>query len=113
MLIEGKARAADIDAVHVGEKAEIRLSSFGAQEARPLIATITYIAADGVTDERTGDVTYLFRAKINNGELQKQPNLFLYPGMAADVSIINGHRTALTYLALPIMQSFNRAFREQ
>ncbi len=113
MLIEGKARAADIDAIHVGQRAEVKLSSFGAAEAKPLIATITYIAADGTLDERSGDMTYLFRAKVNDGELKKQPNLFLYPGMTADVSIINGNRTALAYLALPIMQSFRRAFREQ
>lgn len=113
MLIEGKARAADIDAIRVGEKAEVRLSSFGAAEARPLIATITYIAADATADERTGEVMYLFRAKIDDGELKKQPDLFLYPGMTAGVSIINGHRTALAYLTLPIMQSFHKAFREQ
>jgi HlyD family secretion protein len=113
MLIEGKARAADIDAIHVGERAEIKLSSFGAAEAKPLIGTITYIAADGTLDERSGEMTYLIRAKINDGELKKQPNLFLYPGMSADISIINGNRTALAYLALPIMQSFHRAFREQ
>jgi HlyD family secretion protein len=113
MLIEGRARAADIDAIHVGQRAEIKLSSFGAAEAKPLIGTITYIAADGTADERSGEITYLFRAKVNDGEMQKQPNLFLYPGMTATVSIINGNRTALAYLALPITQSFHRAFREQ
>lgn len=113
MLVEGYARAADIDSIHVGEKAEVRLSSFGAAEALPLIGHITYIAADGTTDERTGEVSYVFRAKIDDAELKKQPNLFLYPGMVADVSIINGNRTALAYLALPITQSFRRAFREQ
>jgi HlyD family secretion protein len=113
MLIEGTARAADIDAIHVGQPAEIKLTSFGAAEAKPLIGTVTYIAADGTTDERSGEITYLFRAKVNDGELKKQPNLFLYPGMTASVSIINGNRTALAYLALPIMQSFHRAFREQ
>ena len=66
-----------------------------------------------MTDDRTGEMTYLIRAKVNDGELKKQPNLFLYPGMTADVSIINGNRTALAYLALPILQSFRKAFREQ
>jgi len=113
MLIEGRAPAADIDSIHVGEKAEIKLTSFAGAEAKPLIATLTYIAADGTSDERTGEMTFLFRAKIDDGELKKQPNLFLYPGMSASVSIINGHRTALAYLALPILQSFHKAFREQ
>jgi HlyD family secretion protein len=45
--------------------------------------------------------------------LRKQPKLFLYPGMAADVYIVSGNRTALSYLLLPIKQSFARAFREE
>jgi HlyD family secretion protein len=113
MLIEGRVKAADIDSVHVGEKADVKLASFGTEEAMPLISHIIYIAPDSILDERTGDTTYLFRAQINDGELKKQPNLFLYPGMTADVSIINGNRTALTYLAQPIMRSFHRSFREQ
>jgi HlyD family secretion protein len=113
MLIEGRARAADIDTIRVGEKTEIKLTSFGAAEAQPLIGHVVYIAADGTADERTGEISYVFRAKIDDGELQKQPNLFLYPGMTADVYIVSGNRSALTYLAMPILNSFNKAFREQ
>lgn len=113
MLIEGKARAMDIDSIRIGEKAEIKLTSFGAAEAFPLVGRVTYIAPDAVLDERTGDIQYVFRAKIDDAELKKQPNLFLYPGMTAEVHIVNGERTALAYLTLPMLQSFNRAFREQ
>lgn len=113
MLIEGRIRAADIDAVHLGERTEVRLQSFGNQEALPLIGSVTYVAADGIADEKTGEMGYVFRVTINDGEMEKQPNLFLYPGMVADVSIINGKRSALAYLAMPIIQSFRKAFREQ
>jgi HlyD family secretion protein len=113
MLVEGRARAADIDSIHLGEKAEIKLTSFGQAEALPLVGHISYIAADSILDEKSGESSFLFRARIDKGELEKQPNLFLYPGMTADVSIINGNRTALTYLIEPIANSFHRAFREQ
>ena len=113
MLIEGRVHAADIDSIHVGQSTEIKLTSFGAAEAKPLIGHIIYIAPDGTADERTGEISYVFRARIDDGELAKQPGLFLYPGMVADMSIINGNRTALAYLTLPIMKSFSKAFREQ
>jgi hypothetical protein len=45
--------------------------------------------------------------------MAKQPNLFLYPGMSADVYIVNGERTAFAYLAEPLKKSFARAFREK
>jgi HlyD family secretion protein len=113
MVIEGHARAIDIDQIRLGQAAEIRLSSFGAAELQPLIGHVTYIAPDSNVNEQTGEVTFAFRAKIDDGELKKQPNLFLYPGMSADVYIVTGDRTALAYLAEPIKKSFYRAFREQ
>jgi HlyD family secretion protein len=112
MLIEGHARAMDIDTVHLGQRAEIHLSAFGASENKPIIGTVSYVAPDGVTDERTGEVTFVFRTQINPQELAKQPNLFLYPGMTATVNIVTGQRTAMTYLVGPFIKSFNRAFRE-
>jgi HlyD family secretion protein len=113
MLIEGTARAIDIDQMRVGQKAEIKLSAFGAAELKPLIGHVTYIAPDSIVDERTGDVRFAFKAKIDPAELKAQPNLFLYPGMSAEVYIVTGDRTALAYLIAPISRSFNRAFREQ
>lgn len=113
MLIEGKANAMDIDTIHVGERTEIRLSAFGDAEETPLLGTVTYVAPDGVLDERTGQMTYVFRAKIDEESLRRQSNLFLYPGMAADIYIVNAERTALAYLLDPVRKSFNRAFREQ
>jgi HlyD family secretion protein len=113
MLIEGHAKAADIDTIHIGEKVEVRLSAFGASEAQPLIGHVSYVAPDGTADERTGEITYVFRARIDMDDMKKQPNLFLYPGMTAEVFIVSGHRTALAYLSEPIEKSFNRAFREQ
>jgi HlyD family secretion protein len=113
MIVEGTARASDIETLHVGNKAEIRLSAFSAAEAQPLIGEITYIAPDSIVNDRTGEVTYAFKAQIPDEELRKQPKLFLYPGMAADVYIVSGNRTALSYLLLPIKQSFARAFREE
>jgi HlyD family secretion protein len=113
MLVEGHAKAADIDTIHIGEKVEVRLSAFGASEAQPLIGHVSYVAPDGTADERTGEITYVFRARIDMDNMKKQPNLFLYPGMTAEVFIVSGHRTALAYLSEPIEKSFNRAFREQ
>ncbi|MGV3552888.1 HlyD family type I secretion periplasmic adaptor subunit [Rhizobium sp.] len=113
MLVEGSARSMDIDQIRIGQKAEIKLSAFGAAELLPLIGQITYIAPDSVADPRTGEMMFAFKAKIDDAELKKQPNLFLYPGMSAEVFIINADRTALAYLGDPIRKSFQKAFREQ
>ena len=36
----------------------------------------------------------------------------LYPGMQAEVMIVTGARTTLDYLSRPLVNSFNRALRE-
>lgn len=113
MLIEGSARSMDIDQMRVGQKAEIKLSAFGASELLPLIGHVTYIAPDSTVNPQTGEMTFAFKAKIDEAELKKQPNLFLYPGMSAEVYIVTGDRTALAYLTEPVRKSFNKAFREQ
>lgn len=113
MLIEGQARAMDIDQMRVGQETEIRLTSFGAAELRPLVGHVTYIAPDSIVNQNTGEVTFAFRARIDEAELKAQPNLFLYPGMSAEVYIVTADRTALAYLTEPITKSFYRAFREQ
>lgn len=113
MLIEGTARAMDIDQIRVGQKAEIKLSAFGAQELKPLIGHVTYVAPDSTIDPHTGEPRFAFKATIDEAELKAQPQLFLYPGMPAEVYIVTGNRTAMTYLAEPIARSFNNAFREQ
>lgn len=113
MIVQGIARAMDIDQLRVGQKAEIRLSAFGAQELKPLIGHVTYIAPDSTVDERNGEIGFAFKATIDEAELKAQPKLFLYPGMPAEVYIVTANRTALAYLTEPIAQSFNRAFREQ
>ncbi|MCV3767531.1 HlyD family type I secretion periplasmic adaptor subunit [Rhizobium sp. TRM95796] len=113
MLVEGRARASDIDSLRVGAKTEIRLSAFGAAETHPLVGRITYIAPDSIVDEKTSETVYVVQAVIDKESMAKQPNLFLYPGMTADMYIVNGTRTAIAYLTGPMMRGFNKAFREQ
>lgn len=113
LLIEARARAMDIDSIHIGALTEIHLASFGSDEAYPLKGKVDYVAADSVVDEKSGEATYAIRVTIDDGEMKRQPNLFLYPGMNAEVYVVNGERTAWTYLTAPLSKSFTRAFREQ
>ncbi|MDH6265223.1 HlyD family secretion protein [Rhizobium sp. SG_E_25_P2] len=113
LILEGQARAIDIDTLRVGEKVEIRLAAFSAADDLPLEGKVIYVAPDSIVNEATGEATYTFRARIDASELKKRPQLFLYPGMTASVNIVNGERTALAYLIQPIAKSFSQAFHEK
>jgi HlyD family secretion protein len=45
--------------------------------------------------------------------MNANPTVALYPGMPAEVLILNKSRRAIDYLLDPIAESFNRAFREE
>jgi HlyD family secretion protein len=113
LILEGQARAIDIDTLRVGEKVEIRLAAFSAADDLPLEGEVIYVAPDSIVNTSTGEASYTFRARIDASELKKRPQLFLYPGMTASVNIVNGTRTALAYLIQPIAKSFSQAFHEK
>ena len=77
----------------------------------PLLAKVSYVAADQLIDEKTGNAFFVVRAEITPESLREN-KVTLHAGMAAEVLIVNGRRFAADYLLSPIRDSFNRAFRE-
>ena len=67
------------------------------------------MTSDSMTDQNTGASYYLARVKLT----ELPTGVQLYPGMPAEVMILTGERTFLSYLAAPITRSFRRAFREK
>jgi HlyD family type I secretion membrane fusion protein len=111
LVIEARVDPIDIDVVHTGLEAEIRLLSFRADEMPVIRGIVENVSADSLTDPQTGRSYYLARIVLAEGtELPKDKPL--YPGMPAEVLIVTGERTALSYLLEPITRSFNRSMRE-
>ena len=75
--------------------------------------SIRAISADRLTDERTQIPYYVAEIAVDEAELAANPEIQLYPGMPATVSITTRERTALDYLLGPLTASFDRAFREK
>jgi HlyD family type I secretion membrane fusion protein len=113
LIIEARVRADDIDTVHPGLAAEVRLSAFRRRTTPTVSGVVTYVSADRFTDERTGVPFYLARVEVNPDDLAALENVKLYPGMPAEVMIDTGERLAMDYLLSPITDSIHRAFREQ
>lgn len=113
MTVEARVSPQDIDVVHGGLEARVRLTAFKARQVPPVIGTVTFVSGDQYTDERTGQSYFLARIKIKAGELEQLGDVALSPGMPADVLIITGSRTFLAYLMDPITQSFQHSFRQQ
>jgi HlyD family type I secretion membrane fusion protein len=113
LIIESKVRTQDIDEVHPGLTAQVRLTAYRSRYVPPLVGTVTYVSADRFQDERTGEPYYTARAEIGADQLEGLENVALYPGMPTEVLIVTGSRSFISYMLDPISSSFNRAFREQ
>lgn len=111
LIVEAKIDPRDIDAVRVGAETRVRLTAFNTRVLPPLQARVSYIAADQLVDEKTGAPYFIVRAEIEPASLAEQ-KISLHAGMAAEVLIVNGSRSALDYLIMPFTDRFNRAFRE-
>ncbi len=112
LLVEARVDPADIDVVHPGLSAKVRLTAFSQRDMHPLDGKVLSVSADRLTEDRTGEAYYLARIVLNEEAGEQLGDGELYPGMQAEVMIVTGSRTALEYLLRPLAASFRRAFKE-
>lgn len=113
LVVEARVRMDDIDTVHAGLPAEVRLTAYKQRWTPAVDGVVQTVSADRLQDNRTGDAFFIARIAVDPASLAKQPNIKLLPGMPADVLILNHPRTALDYMLSPIISSLHRSFREE
>ena len=68
------------------------------------------IGADTIVDEK-GNAFYVVRVRTNQSTLGD--NLPVIPGMVAEVDIVTGEKSVLSYLLKPVLRAKARAFSER
>jgi HlyD family secretion protein len=105
--------------VRVGLPAMVRLLPYKQRRTPPVEGKVVYLSADHLVDDRpeagqpAGQPYYLAKIEIDESALQKLPEVQLVPGMPAEVMIQTGKTTVALYALSPILDSFDRAFREK
>lgn len=112
LIIDARVAPIDIDTVHPGLDAEIKLSAFKQRSLPVIIGKVLSVSADALSDDRTGQSFYVAQIELDAAELGRLKDVQLYSGMTAEVFILTGSRTALRYLLDPLFDSFRKAFRE-
>lgn len=115
LIVEALIRRNDVDAVHRGQAAVVRLSALNARTTPVLNGTVDYISADAVTDAAEGSPreVYVVRVSLPAEELGRIRGFAPTPGMPAEVMIQTAERTFAQYIVKPVADSMSRAFREQ
>jgi HlyD family secretion protein len=114
LVVEARINPNDIDIVRPGLLSHVRITVVDTRRIKPLKGEVMVVSADRFTDQQTGESYYQARIHIPAAELQEKLGDFtLTAGMPAEVLIVTGQRTMLSYITRPIRDSFGRAFRQE
>jgi HlyD family type I secretion membrane fusion protein len=118
LIIEAKVSPTDVDQVYPGMAARIRISSYKRHELPELEGNIESISADVIEDEQAQTQYFLARISISrfitDSEVALDSSLMkaVQPGMPAEVMIGTGTSTPAQYLMEPLLNAFNKAWRD-
>ena len=110
LVAEVQIQPTDIDVVHPGLPAEVRLPAFRQRLMPALHGRVTFVAADVVTDPQSRASHYRAQIQVDPQQLARLPGVALLPGMPVEAHIALGRRTFWQYLAQPVRDSYARAF---
>lgn len=113
MIVNARIRPEDIDVVHTGLPALVRLLPYKQRRTPPIEGTLVYVSPDSLVDKRTGRTYYAARIKVDARKFAALKDVRMIPGMPAEISIETGESTPAMYALAPILDSFHRAFREK
>ena len=111
LSIEVKVSPQDIDQLRLGQDSILRLSAFNQRTTPELNGKVSLIAADLISDQRTGAQYYPVRIVLAEGERERLGGLKLLPGMPVEGFIQTGYRSVYSYLTKPLADQVARAFR--
>jgi adhesin transport system membrane fusion protein len=110
LILETKIQPKDIAFIRLLQPATVKLTAYDYTVYGALDAIVENISADSVVDEK-GNAFYVVRVRTLRSSLGK--GLPIIPGMVAQVDIMTGKKTVLSYLLKPVLKAKSYAFTER
>ncbi|QDZ30676.1 HlyD family type I secretion periplasmic adaptor subunit [Noviherbaspirillum sp. UKPF54] len=110
LVLEARVLPKDIAFLRPGQKATVKFTAYDFSIYGGLEAKLEHIGADSVTDER-GNTFYTVRVRTAKSYLGS--HLPIIPGMVAEVDIITGEKSILSYLMKPVLRAKQAALTER
>ncbi|MCL6268389.1 HlyD family type I secretion periplasmic adaptor subunit [Sansalvadorimonas sp. 2012CJ34-2] len=113
LLVEAKINPKDVAFLQTGDKAIVKLTAYDFSIYGGLEGKVDHISADTITDEQ-GESYYIVRIRTEKSHLgtDKEP-LEIIPGMHAQVDIVTGKKTIMSYLLKPVLKARANALTER
>ncbi|WP_348943633.1 HlyD family type I secretion periplasmic adaptor subunit [Chitinibacter sp. FCG-7] len=113
LMLEVRIQPRDIAFLRPKQQATVKFTAYDFSIYGGLAAEVVQIGADTVKDEK-GNVFYLIRVRTTEGFLEKDgKRLPIIPGMIAEVDVLTGKKTVLSYLLKPVLRAKSSALSER
>ena len=111
--IEGQLPVNLIDKVKEGMPVDMMFTAFNQNSTPRIPGVLTFISADRLQDEHTGQPYYRVRANVTPRGMKLLQHLNVKPGMPVEVFVNAGERSMLSYLLKPIFDRAHTALTEE
>ncbi len=113
LLVEAKINPKDVAFLNIGDRAVVKLSAYDFSIYGGLEGKVDHISADTITDDQ-GESSYIVRIKTDRNHLGTEDKpLEIIPGMHAQVDIVTGKKTIMSYLLKPVLKARHNALTER
>ncbi|NMF90951.1 HlyD family type I secretion periplasmic adaptor subunit [Aromatoleum petrolei] len=110
LILEAQVKPKDIAFLRPGQNALVKFTAYDFAIYGGLDAVVEHIGADTVTDEK-GNAFYTVRVRTLKSSLGE--SLPIIPGMVAEIDILTGKKTILSYLLKPVLRAKANALSER
>ncbi len=110
LVLETKIQPRDIAFVGLNQAAAVKLTAYDYTIYGTMKAKVISVAADSIVDEK-GNAFYVVKVQTLKPSLGE--DLPIIPGMVAQVDIITGKKSVLSYLLKPVLKAKSYAFTER
>ncbi len=110
LVLEAKVQPRDIAFIHPNQTATVKFTAYDFSIYGGMEAMVDNISPDTQIDEK-GNAFYVVRVKTKQSQFGK--NLPIIPGMTAEVDILTGKKTVLSYLLKPVLKAKHYALTER
>ncbi len=110
LMIDAKIPPKDRSRVWPGQEVNISITAYSSSIYGNIKGTILEVSADTFIEEATRQEYYKLKIQANRTAYGFEKPL--YPGMVAEVNVVTGHRSILSYLAKPVLRVFRRSMIE-
>jgi adhesin transport system membrane fusion protein len=110
LVLEARVVPKDIAFIRPGQPATVNFTAYDFSIYGGMDATVENISPDTTVDER-GNAFYLVRVRTSQADFGDK--LPIIPGMTAEVDVLTGRKSVLSYLLKPVLKLQAYALRER